>query len=351
LSTIADHFHDYFNKTCNAGVSNLKIAEYLDIPMTERSGGVGTYIRSLSAEFMRLGHEVAIVDGLNKPRLFSNRHLINVSRNSDIHHFHEPSTALLAYCIETIFSKPSNIVITFHAPVLNKVLRTFYSIIPPSLYRKADLIMTTTKRNAEYLKSGGIQARVIPLWAEEYFCPTHSNRYVRKPYVLSVCAVDNYHSYKNYYMISKLGRVLGRRFKMDLLHVGVHDFVLPYVIHYGVVNNQRLRELYQNATAFVLPSIGPYEGFGIVAAEALSCATPALVSNGCGISEFLSDVFVSSLSGFQDRLCAMIADLVKNPRPIIDQAYQESLKFSYENCKTTVSMMLSCNKDHERHGV
>lgn len=317
--------------------------------MTERSGGVGSYIRSLSTEFMRLGNEVTIVDGLNRPRLFSNRHLINASRNSDIHHFHEPSTALLAYCIETVLSKSSNIVITFHAPVLNKVLRTIYSMIPPSLYRKANLVITTTKRNAEYLRSGGVQAQVIPLWAEKYFCPTRLNRYIRKPYVLSVCVLDSYHRYKNYYMISKLGKILRRRFDMDLLHVGIHDFVLPYVVHYGAVNNQRLLELYQNATAFVLPSIGPYEGFGIVAAEALSCATPALVSNGCGISEFLSDVFVSPLSSFEENLCAMIANLVKNPCPIIDQAYQEGLKFSYENCKTTASMILSCNKDHERH--
>lgn len=318
----------------------MKIAEYIDIPMTERAGGVGTYIKSLTSEFVRLGHNVVIIDGLNRPKLFSNRHLVDVCKDADIHHFHEPSTAFLTSCLATI-SKHINIVITFHAPVSSRLLESPYSLFMHLLYGRARLILTTTKRNAEYLRRRGIYPYVIPLWADEFFRPAGSDRYLREPYVLSVCAVDRFHMYKNYRMISKLGKTLKEKFKVALVHVGVHDFNIPWVEHYGPVNRKELRRLYQKALALVLPSIGPYEGFGIVAAEALACATPVLVSDGCGISEFLDSYFVSSLSSFEKKLCIMIEDLLRNPRPLIDKAYQEGLKFSYENCRKTVKLILS----------
>lgn len=323
----------------------MKIAEYIDIPMTERAGGVGTYIKSLTSEFVSLGHKVVIIDGLDRPKLFSNRRLIDICKDADIHHFHEPSTALLVSCIKAI-SKPINIVITFHAPVSNRLLEPPYSFLMRLLYKKARLILTTTKRNAEYLNRRKICAYVIPLWADKFFRPSDSDRYLREPYVLSVCAVNKFHMYKNYPMLSKLGKTLKEKFNVTLMHVGIHDFDLPWVNHYGSVNRRDLRRLYQKALALVLPSIRPYEGFGIVAAEALACATPVLVSDGCGISEFLDSYFVSSLSNFEKKLCVMIKDLLSNPRPLIDKAYQESFKFSNENCRKTVKLILSsANRD------
>jgi len=318
----------------------MKIAQYIDIPVTRRAGGVGTYIKSLTREFVRLGHDVVIIDGFNRPKLFSNRHLVKVCKSANIHHFHEPSSALLTSYIATI-SKPINIVITFHAPVSSRPLESFYSLFMRLLYRKAHLILTTTKRNAEYLKQKKIRACIIPLWADEFFKPADSNRYLREPYVLSVCAVDKFHRYKNYRMLSKLGKILKEKFNVTLIHVGVHDFDLPWVNHYGPVDRQTLRYLYQKALALILPSIGPYEGFGIVAAEALACATPVLVSDGCGISEFLDSYFVSPLLNFEKKLCLMVKDLFSNPHPLIDKAYRESLKFSYENCRKTVKLILS----------
>lgn len=319
----------------------MKIAEYLDIPMTERAGGVGTYIKSLTAEFLKGGHNVVIIDGFRRPRLFSNRHLISICKDADIHHLHEPSTALLRCYMEAIISGSMDIVVTFHAPVSDRALGTIYSFLAPVLYRKVRLILTTTKRNAEYLASKGLDASVVPLWADKFFRPAASDRYLREPYVLSVCAVDNFHMYKNYRMLSKLGKLLKREFKVDLVHIGIHDFDLPYVNHYGPVDRQRLRQLYQKAMAFVLPSIGPYEGFGIVAAEALACATPVLVSTGCGINEFLDSYFVSPIENFESNFCSMIQDLLKSPIPIVDKAYQESVKFSPENCEKTAELIMS----------
>ena len=53
------------------------------------------------------------------------------------------------------------------------------------------------------------------------------------------------------------------------------------------------------ALLFVLPSKGFFEGFGVVATEALACGTPILVSDECGIAEYLDPRFVSPLNRFE----------------------------------------------------
>ena len=48
-------------------------------------------------------------------------------------------------------------------------------------------------------------------------------------------------------------------------------------------NNQQLKIIYQNAAAFIYPSL--YEGFGIPIAEALLCKTPVITSNTSAMPE------------------------------------------------------------------
>jgi len=322
-------------------VFDMKIAEYVDIPLSEKAGGVGTYICSVSRELEMLGHEVLIIDGSNRPRLFANHHLVNICKDADIHHFHEPSTSLLTFKVRRLFKQSDNFVITFHYPVFSKLLEIPYSFTIRFQYANAYSVLTSTKRNANYLRSKGISSHVIPLWAEQIFRPSNKKRYARKRFVLSVCVCDRWHSYKNFLMLSRIAKVLSRKFGVNLVHVGPRDFDIPYVEHYGVVKPQKLSHLYQEALALVLPSIGPYEGFGIVAAEALSSATPVLVSDEAGISEFLDGSFVSPLSIFMPRLCAMVDGLINDPSPIIDKAQQEGQKFQHKNCRKTVDLILS----------
>jgi glycosyltransferase involved in cell wall biosynthesis len=55
------------------------------------------------------------------------------------------------------------------------------------------------------------------------------------------------------------------------------------VIFTGLVDDEDLRKLYQNARVFVFPSF--YEGFGLPPLEAMSCGIPVVASNSSSIPE------------------------------------------------------------------
>ena len=57
------------------------------------------------------------------------------------------------------------------------------------------------------------------------------------------------------------------------------------IIFTGGVKNDQLRELYQNALMFVLPSL--YEGFGLPVLEAMSFGLPCIVSDNSALSEIV----------------------------------------------------------------
>lgn len=321
-----------------------KIIEYLDIPLSTRAGGVGTYIRSVSKELKSRGHQVYLKDGIDRLAIpLTNRNFVGLSNEYyDIHHLHEPSTLLL---LNRILQRPSkikgNLVATVHAPIRSKIFGTVYSLLMKKMYENVKLVLTSTSRNAQYVLRHGIEnIRIIPLWADSFFSPKQ-NMFKREKYVLNVCVVDEYHTYKNYPMLSRLGKFLRNAYNIELIHVGIHDFKLPYVNHIGVVSRAKLRMYYQNAILSILPSKGSYEGFGIVATEALACGTPVLVSDDCGISEYLTDEFVTTLGDFERKLAYMIEELINNPRELVQKAFDESKKFDYQNCVKVVDEMMN----------
>lgn len=62
---------------------------------------------------------------------------------------------------------------------------------------------------------------------------------------------------------------------------------VPGVLQAGALSDAALRALYENATAFVFPSL--YEGFGLPPLEAMSCACPVLASNAASIPEICAE--------------------------------------------------------------
>ena len=75
------------------------------------------------------------------------------------------------------------------------------------------------------------------------------------------------------------------RLIMDTAFMGIgHRVIFP-----GFVTGQKLRDLYQMADVFVMPSVS--EPYGIVALEAIAAGTPAIISKQSGVSEALSNVY------------------------------------------------------------
>jgi glycosyltransferase involved in cell wall biosynthesis len=72
---------------------------------------------------------------------------------------------------------------------------------------------------------------------------------------------------------------------MDSAYMGIgHRVIFP-----GFVTGQRLKDLYQMADVFVMPSVS--EPYGIVALEAIAAGTPTIISKQSGVSEALSNVY------------------------------------------------------------
>jgi glycosyltransferase involved in cell wall biosynthesis len=68
------------------------------------------------------------------------------------------------------------------------------------------------------------------------------------------------------------------------------DFSYPGIIWTGAINDGQLRALYENALAFVFPSI--YEGFGIPPLEAMTMGCPVIAQRSSSIPEVVGDATI-----------------------------------------------------------
>lgn len=94
---------------------------------------------------------------------------------------------------------------------------------------------------------------------------------------------------------------------MQAASLGIaHRVVFP-----GFLSGEKLRECYQMADVFVMPSVS--EPYGIVALEALATSTPAIISKQSGVAESLSNVFKVDFWDVK-QMSQMISTLLTYPR-------------------------------------
>jgi len=122
-----------------------------------------------------------------------------------------------------------------------------------------------------------------------------------RPYVLSVGGADPTKNLE--VLIDAFARLPGPlRDAYDLVLVGDlrgrlnlreqvdHAGIEKQTQFAGIVADERLIELYQQATLFVFPTL--YEGFGFPVLEAMACGTPVLCSNVASLPEVAGDAAI-----------------------------------------------------------
>lgn len=103
------------------------------------------------------------------------------------------------------------------------------------------------------------------------------------------------------------------------------------VIHVGFVTDGQLRSLYENALAFIFPSL--YEGFGLPPLEAMACGCPVIASDRASIPEVCGDavMYVDSTNIEQIRLSMQqVADSEALRTKLIRKGNEQANKFTWK---------------------
>jgi len=110
-----------------------------------------------------------------------------------------------------------------------------------------------------------------------------------------------------------------------------HADIEKQTIFTGVVNDERLVELYQQATLFVFPS--RYEGFGLPVLEAMACGCPVICSNASSLPEVAGDAAIlvdpMDVEGFTHEMDRVLtsSDLRRNLR---GRGLAQAARFSWD---------------------
>ena len=114
----------------------------------------------------------------------------------------------------------------------------------------------------------------------------------RKGYHISISALAKLHKkYPNLYYII-VGYQFNSNYFIQLKNLVKKYQIEKYVIFLSDISNLELKNLYQNATIFILPSINDdkhFEGFGLVYIEAGLFGIPAIGTNNCGAEDAIKN--------------------------------------------------------------
>jgi glycosyltransferase involved in cell wall biosynthesis len=182
---------------------------------------------------------------------------------------------------------------------------------------------------------------VIPLGNSLRKVPiiTDTNTLKRNPYLLFV---GNRGHYKNFDWFIKAVSPLIFKYKVNIICAGGGDFtkqeaeLLTSLRVQGKVaqisiTDIKLAELYQNALAFVFPSL--YEGFGLPILEAFACDCPCIVSNSSSLPEVAGDAALYIDPEDEETLIAALESLLESDslrKALIQKGKERLAFFSWE---------------------
>ena len=140
-----------------------------------------------------------------------------------------------------------------------------------------------------------------------YYVPPHVPNHIQKQNqhqtqisnnILFVGKLDKHHYYKGIPILLRAMTLLPEKYTLTIVADGelcsqyqkqtIQQGIQSRVRFVNQASNQKLNQLYAQASVFVLPSVSTSEGFGIVLLEAIAHNTPVVTTNVVGASDGIS---------------------------------------------------------------
>ena len=227
---------------------------------------------------------------------------------------------------------PSQIIVIHDASVFavpeaySTLFKLKYKLVYYFLSRTAEKVITVSqfsKRElSRYLKINADRIAVIPegcehiLRAELDVSILDKYSLCTQPYLL---AVGSSSLHKNLNSVIKAINLTHEKLPNLVITGGRFSKVFTQtdrsqdegITHLGYVSDGQLRALYENAVAFIFPSL--YEGFGLPPLEAMRCGCPVICSNSASIPEICGDAALYFDPTNLSEIRSQIQHLVDNP--------------------------------------
>jgi glycosyltransferase involved in cell wall biosynthesis len=184
-----------------------------------------------------------------------------------------------------------------------------------------------------------------------------------RPYVLCVAGAD---PTKNVETLVQAFAALPRplRDAYDLILAGdfqrrgdlrerIEDLgITKQTIFPGVVGDDRLVELYQDAAVFVFPS--RYEGFGLPPLEAMACGCPVISSNSSSLPEVAGDAAILVDPSDADAFVSAMARVLGDPdlrRDLKERGLSQARRFSWDHTALGILGVYAFVTAQNRRGI
>ncbi len=239
------------------------------------------------------------------------------------------------------------------------LFQTKYRLVFNSLVRIARLVITDSRFSQDqfshYLGVPASRFSVIPLGGD------HLNQTQPDPGILQrnglkknsyILSVANQSNHKNFGRVLDAARELDQEIQIVAVG-GIYSRVfqkvalqtVPKNVHLlGYVNDHELKALYQNALAFIFPSI--YEGFGLPILEAMNCGCPVLCSRAASIPEVAGDAALSFDPYSVHEIVASIRRVLVDPDLRSDlqaRGWAQAAGFGWEaTARATLNRLVGC---------
>jgi mannosyltransferase len=328
----------------------------------QRNGGISVYTRELFNRGILAGvdFELLLFDEQAVSRLGDHYHGVTQSNRRVIERYRKcitpPNTELFHSSYYRLpQSKKTPFITTVHdftyEHFSSGIRRLVHSAQKYKAIREANAVICVSENTRKDLLEllpdvAKDKVRVVHLGASNTYFPLEieKNMSVQKPYVLFV---GSRFGYKNF---SAVVNALGLLLDVDLVCVGGGIFskselltlerLIPGRYHHeGIVNDERLNFLYNNARCLIYPS--SYEGFGIPVLEAMRAGCPVIALNLSSIPEVAGDAAILLEADDPQLIAAAIEQVLDDEfcNEIKQRGFLRSKLFSWDhtfNCTVDI---------------